>query len=88
MNESLERYERNVEWLKQNLSEDEIYRFAEQGLMAAEFFLSKWNEWVDILEEAEKDKMVKLWIQNLTTIRLGQNAGIPTKITTRFKEDT
>ncbi len=77
-------YRKNVEWLKVNIPRDEIYEFTEQSLIAAEFFLHKWNDWVDVAEECRKDKVTHLWVSNILGIRRlkekGFSGGIQTNI--------
>jgi len=65
-----EKFEKNVEYLKRNIPPDDIYMFAEQTFMATLFFLHKWNEWVDINEEAQKDPVVKKWVTNIVGLQM------------------
>lgn len=81
--EANKRYERKVSFLRKNIPPDDIYEFAEQALTCAEFFLSKWNDWVDINEECEKHRPVEMWVKNLVGLRIlekqGYNQGISVK---------
>jgi len=36
----------------------------------SEFFLKKWNEWVDVSEEGLKDAQVKRYVENLIKLRM------------------
>ena len=59
------KFEKQVDYLKRNVPEEDIYIFAEQTFMATMFFLYKWCEWVDMKEECEKDPVAKKWINNI-----------------------
>ncbi len=61
-------FEKNVEYLKRNIPEDEIYEFAEQTFMAAVYFIYRWNDWVDINEECLKDEIAKKWVTNIMAL--------------------
>lgn len=77
-------FKKNVEFLRNNIPKDEIYEFAEQCLVAAEFFLFKWSQWVDLYEETEKDEIVHVWVSNVIHIRQlneeNYTGGINTKL--------
>ncbi len=72
----LQKFREDVEWLKENIPEEDIYEFAEQALCAADFFIMKWREWVDIEEEAEKDKVIGKWLQNVVGLRILKDLNI------------
>ncbi len=59
------KFEKNVAYLRHNIPPDDIYEFAEQTFMAAQYFLFRWQEWVDLPEEMEKEKMADVWIRNI-----------------------
>jgi len=82
----LRKYHEDVEWLKRCVSPDDIYDFAEQALIAATFFLSRWDEWVDINEEAENDRATSAWIRNILGIRMMRENGYEGPIEFRFNE--
>ncbi len=71
----LDEFNKNVEWLRNTVSEDDIYEFAEQTLMAADYFIYKWREWVDIEEEATKDKLTNSWLNNVVGLRMLRDSG-------------
>ena len=60
-----EAFEKNVEYLRRNVPPDDIYLFSEQTLMAACFFLKKWSEKTDIIEEMLRDPIADKWIRNI-----------------------
>lgn len=59
------KFEKNVEYLKNNIPPDDIYVFCEQTYMATLFFLHKWSEWVDINEECRNDPVAQKWVMNI-----------------------
>jgi len=65
-----ELHKKSVEFLKNNIDVMDIYEFAEQALVFSEFFLKKWNEWVDVSEEGLKDAQVKRYVENLIKLRM------------------
>jgi len=81
----LKKYREDVEWLRRCISPDDIYEFAEQSLIAATLFLSRWDEWVDITEEAQKDRATASWIRNILGIRMMRENGYEGPIEFEFK---
>lgn len=65
----LEEFQRNVAWLHKSVPRDDIYDFAEQTLMACDFFIYKLGEYVNINDEAEKDEILGQWFRNVVTMR-------------------
>lgn len=60
-----EKFAKNVDYLKRNIPPDDIYEFAEQTFMAAMFFMYKWSDWTDLIQESENDDVAKKWIANI-----------------------
>jgi len=60
------KFDDNVAWMQRNVPPDDIYLFAEQTKMAAAYFIRRWAEWVDIAEEAKKDPVANLWLNNIS----------------------
>ena len=50
-----EEFEKRIDCLKKVVSSDEMYHLGYQMLLASEFFLQKWMEWVNIEEEMARD---------------------------------
>ena len=50
-----EEFEKNVQWLKKAVAQEDMYYLGQQLLITAEFFLDKWMEWIDIEEEITRD---------------------------------
>ena len=67
--EQIEEFNKNVIWLRNNVPPDDIYLFAEQALLSAEYFIMKWGEHVDLQKEAESNKSTDLWLKNVLGIR-------------------
>ncbi len=59
------KFEKNVEYLSKNIPPDDIYIFTEQTIMAALFFMHKWTEWVDLVDECHKDPIARKWVNNI-----------------------
>lgn len=68
--ELLKKFEKNVQYLKNNIPPDDIYAFAEQTFMAAMYFLHRWNGWEDLNEIAKDDPIAKKWIVNITALQI------------------
>lgn len=66
----MEMFNKNVQWLRENIAPDDIYDFAEQALMAADFFIGELSNWVNLAEEGEKDKVLALWVRNVVGMRV------------------
>ncbi len=67
--EYLRKFRKNVDWLKINIEPEDIYDFAEQAILAAEFFLDKWNQWEDVTEICKKNPVAHVYVSNITGIR-------------------
>lgn len=81
--EARARFKENVEWLKVNIDEDDIYDFAEQTLMAADFFMGKWAK--EAGEEAVYCPQTEKWIKNVLSIRAAKCEEIKRQISTKMK---
>lgn len=69
------KFHRDVDWLYKNIPPDEIYVFAHQSFLAAEYFLWQWSQWVNVIEEAKKDSLTNLWVQNIVGVKLLRDKG-------------
>ncbi len=74
--ELIDKFEKNVEYLKRNVPPDDIYLFTEQTSMAAIYFIHKWSEWVDIKKECAKDEITNKWIKNILGFEYYKNENI------------
>lgn len=63
------KFESRVKWLQKNVAPDDIYPFAQQALLAAEYFIYRLSDAVDLGAAMEKDKTVKEWVTNILGIR-------------------
>jgi hypothetical protein len=81
----MERFEKNVQWLKKNVAPDDIYEFAEQALMAADYFIGELSSWVDLVEEGEKDRVLGLWLKNVIGMRVIRDRNMQGVIDTSMK---
>lgn len=75
MNETIEEFEKDVEWLRKNIPPDDIYVFAEQMHRSAINFLRLWAQYISINEECAKDNFIKDEIDNLLTIHQARESG-------------
>ncbi len=75
IDEVRDRYNKRIEFLRTNIAPDDIYEFAEQALAGAEFFIRRWNEWVDVGEECEKDMKTLTWVSNILGMRSLEKTG-------------
>jgi len=80
MESPTERLNRNINFLKRNFSTVEIYAFAEQCLMGAEFFLMHWSQWEDLPEYCKTHRHANVWVQNILKMRKLQELNSPDKI--------
>lgn len=81
----IEKFEKNVQWLKKNVAPDDIYEFAEQALMAADYFIGELSSWIDLAEEGEKDKVFGLWLKNVIGMRVIRDRNMQGVIDTSMK---
>lgn len=84
--ELLKSYREDVQWLRDNIPPDDIYEFAEQALLSAEFFISCWNEWVDVFEECEKHPATKTWFTNVMGLRALRNESKKSKVDIKLRD--
>jgi len=73
-------FEKRVAWLQRNIPPDDIYLFTEQTLMAAMFFLHRWNRVDDIHKVISEDAVARKWVTNILALIEVQSAGHDTKI--------
>ena len=71
----LEKFEKDVNWLRRAVPPDDIYDFAEQTLMACDYFIYKLNELNDLIEEGSKDQLLDGWLKNVMGVRLLKDQG-------------
>lgn len=62
-------FESNVKWLRNAIPRDDVYDFAEQTLMACDYFIYKLNELSDLPNEGVKDPLLEGWLKNIMFIR-------------------
>ena len=84
--ELLKKFEKNVQYLKNNIPPDDIYAFAEQTFMAAMYFLHKWAEWDDLNEFAKHDPIAKKWIINITALQILKDRNDPVDLDLGLEE--
>ena len=81
-----EKFEERSLWLRERIAPDDIYDFAEQTIMCAEFFLMKFINYVELEKEMRKDKVLDVWVKNIVSIRFLKNSGASGgKINTELK---
>lgn len=68
--ELFKKFEKNVQYLKNNIPPDDIYAFAEQTFMAALYFMHRWSTWEDLNEIAKEDPIAKKWIVNILSLQM------------------
>lgn len=61
-------YLEDVKWLREHVAPDDIYDFAQQALMAAEYFIPLMADNMNLVEEMQKDKMLAHWIVNIHSL--------------------
>lgn len=83
--EMLEQFNKSVRWLRSNVGHDDIYEFAEQAVMAAECFLLKLHENIDLLKEMEKDQVFGVWVTNVANLRMNNASKKTIPINTEMK---
>ena len=80
----LDDYREEVDWLRHRVPMDDIYEFAQQLRMSAEFFMGKLMMKTDIIEDAKKDNILAMHVRNLTSLHAMQrdnyNGSINTEI--------
>jgi len=84
--ELLKKFERNVNYLRDNIPPDDIYVFAEQTFMAAMYFLHRWNEWDDLNRIAQDDPVAKKWIVNITSLQILKDRNEPVELDLGLEE--
>ena len=83
----LEKFEKNVLYLRRNIPPDDIYMFAEQTYMAAMFFLYKWSDHVDIQKEMDRDEPTNVWVSNLLTLQELRDKNADISLEVKYNED-
>lgn len=68
--EEIAEFDKNVAWLRKSVAPDDIYEFAEQTLIACDFFIYHLKSFGSLEEQCEESKQLKFWIKNILTIRL------------------
>lgn len=83
----LQEYRKSVEWLIARVPRDDIYDFAQQMIMSAEYILAALGEHADVQKLMDKDPVLRQWIDNVMSIhfmkRDGFNGIINTSISVR-----
>ncbi len=88
--EIYKKFEENVRYLRNNISPDDIYLFTEEIIMAAMYFLEKWNEWADLDQECSVNMASRGAIVRILQYLDCRNANQPYKFEflEYFDEDT
>jgi hypothetical protein len=73
----LAEYQDNVRWLRGAIPRDDVYDFAEQTLMAAEFFLLKLAPHLTEAEKQNESGALCTWIRNIARLRAAKEEGFP-----------
>jgi len=58
----------NAAWLSRNIAPDDIYIFAEQCIIACQFFITELNEHVDLHDQCMIDKTMAGWVKNIGSL--------------------
>ena len=66
---AMQEYLGNVKWLRTHVAPDDIYEFAQQAVMAAEYFIGKLHESTDLNKAVQEDKMMFHWINNIFSLQ-------------------
>lgn len=63
-------FDKSVKWLRRVVPPDDIYDFAEQALLACDYFIHKLKELTDLPSEQAKDKILNGWLRNVMGMRV------------------
>lgn len=66
---SKETYDKELQWLHDNIPPDDIYAFAYESFIASEYFLWHWSQWVNLHERAAFDANERAWINRICAFR-------------------
>ena len=81
------KFDNDVQWLRNNIPPDDIYDFAEQALMAADFFINELSLYVDLNEEAQINKLFGVWLKNIVGLRILKNSNMNGRIEMNLKTE-
>jgi len=74
--EEIEKYQKKFEerviWLSENIPPDDIYCFAQQMLLAAEYFIYRLNDQIDVREYMASDIDMNNWVKMVLGISASQ----------------
>lgn len=84
---SAEEYTKNVKWLREHVAPDDVYDFAQQAVMAAEFFIGRLHQHIDITEEVKTDPMLYHWITNIYSLSKMKVEGFKGIVNVNWRED-
>jgi len=85
MSEVAERIEKRIKWIQRNIAPDDIYMFAEQALMGAEFFMGLWAHGKNLTEECGRCPLLGQWLNNIAGFRYLRDKDQDCKINLEFK---
>lgn len=71
----LQNYRKQVEWLMQRVPRDDIYDFAQQMIISAEYILAALGEHADVQKIMDNDPVMKQWIDNVMSIHFMKEKG-------------
>lgn len=71
----IEEYRRHVDWLRQRVPRDDVYDFAQQMILSAEYILAELGKHADIQKIMHKDPVMRQWIENVMSIHFMKESG-------------
>mgnify|MGYP001594441202 CR=1 FL=1 len=64
-----EDYVKNVQWLRDHVPRDDVYDFAQQTIMAGEYFIARLHEVIDLPRLMVEDEVLAFWVQNICSLQ-------------------
>lgn len=68
-------YRKQVEWLMERVPRDDIYDFAQQMIISAEYILACLGEHANVQKIMDTDPIMKQWIDNVMSIHFMKESG-------------
>jgi len=81
----LDGYREEVDWLRHRVPRDDIYEFAQQLRMSAEFFMGRLMMKTDVIEDAKTDNYLAMHVRNLTSLYAMQRDNYTGSINTEIQ---
>jgi hypothetical protein len=85
INKMLAEYANQVKWLRERVPPDDIYDFAQQLLVAAEYFISVMDEEMELEEAILRDPALDHWIANVLSVEMMKREGFKATINTDWR---